>query len=272
MAGIVVLAALGAASWTADRQLRRFLSALDERRRSVRRARRSSSCWRASAISWSSEVKVLADDNRIRSTVLAPKFDEATVQDILEDLRKSSGATLLAVRRRERQGAGGGRRRRACARSTWARRRRSRPASTARPRTSGRCPTRCRSSGVAPIRSGDQTPALLVKGLSLGREPAGHRREGAGRDGRAVHRRARRRAAARRRPELDEALRAGGQHGRRNRAGVSAGGRSYLVRLARAGDGATAAQARLAGAASPPVRAGARAVVAGLVPGRRSAR
>ena len=43
------------------------------------------------------EVKVLADDNRIRATVLAPKFDEATVQDVLEDLRKSSGATLLAV-------------------------------------------------------------------------------------------------------------------------------------------------------------------------------
>ena len=41
---------------------------------------------------------MLADDNRIRATVLAPKFDEATVQDVLEDLRKSSGATLLGSR------------------------------------------------------------------------------------------------------------------------------------------------------------------------------
>jgi hypothetical protein len=81
----------------ADRQLRAVPVGAWTSSGSVRRARRWSSCWRGSAISWCSEVTVLADDNRIRSTVLAPKFDEATVQDILEDLRKSSGATLLAV-------------------------------------------------------------------------------------------------------------------------------------------------------------------------------
>src|SRR5262245_20321730 len=78
VAGLVVLALIGAASWLGDRQLRRFLSALDEQVL----VQASTSLEQLTARQRDqlvSEVKVLADDNRIRATVLAPKFDEATV-------------------------------------------------------------------------------------------------------------------------------------------------------------------------------------------------
>src|SRR5205085_10250193 len=87
---------LGAAAWMASEQLARMSSSLDDERlgQASRTLEQLVSRQREQLVS---EVKVLADDNRIRATVLAPKFDEATVQDVLEDLRKSSGATLLAV-------------------------------------------------------------------------------------------------------------------------------------------------------------------------------
>lgn len=42
-------------------------------------------------------VGVLADDARIRAMVLTPTFDQATVLDLLTDLKATSGATMLAV-------------------------------------------------------------------------------------------------------------------------------------------------------------------------------
>jgi hypothetical protein len=42
-------------------------------------------------------VKVLVDETRVRATVVTPNFDEATVTDVLDDLRIASGATVLAV-------------------------------------------------------------------------------------------------------------------------------------------------------------------------------
>ena len=164
---------------------------------------------------------------------------------------------------RERQGAGGDRRRRRCEEVNLG----ASPAvkagvRRARPPTSGRCPTRCRSIGLAPIRSGDQTPALLVKGLPLGQEPAGDRRDDAGRGRRGVHRRARRRQQR------------GGPRSWTRRFGRRAGspkgpsrcptgGRSYWCASARAGDGRHRGARRLAGAAPPPARAGASAVASG---------
>ena len=77
-AGLVVLALVGR-GWTADRQLRPV--PVGPRRGALGQA--SAPLERLLArqrISSSSEVTVLADDNRIRSTVLAPKFDEATVR------------------------------------------------------------------------------------------------------------------------------------------------------------------------------------------------
>src|SRR5207302_4148845 len=87
---------LGAAAWLANAELERVLSAQDDE--SLAQASRTlEELVNRQREQLVSEVKVLADDNRIRATVLAPKFDQATVQDVLEDLRKSSGATLLAV-------------------------------------------------------------------------------------------------------------------------------------------------------------------------------
>ena len=140
---ILLFAALGFASWLADGQLRQLLSGLDDEAlgQASRTLEELVTRQREQLVA---EVKVLADDNRIRTTVLAPKFDEATVQDVLEDLRKSSGATLARRPRRKRQGAGGHRGRRFARRWTSAARRRSRRRSSVRPRTSGPFPIRCR--------------------------------------------------------------------------------------------------------------------------------
>ena len=43
------------------------------------------------------EARMLVDDTRIRATVVTPRFDEATVRDVLEDLRAASQSTGLAV-------------------------------------------------------------------------------------------------------------------------------------------------------------------------------
>ena len=91
VAGFVVLGLVAGVSWLGDRQLRNFLSMQDEQLLGQASASLEQLLARQRE-QLVAEVKVLADDNRIRATVLAPKFDEATVQDILEDLRKSSGA------------------------------------------------------------------------------------------------------------------------------------------------------------------------------------
>ena len=44
-----------------------------------------------------SQARMLVDDTRVRATVITPSFDEATVRDVLEDLRSASQATGLAV-------------------------------------------------------------------------------------------------------------------------------------------------------------------------------
>jgi hypothetical protein len=42
-------------------------------------------------------AQVLSEDTRVRTTVMTPQFNEATVRDVLEDLRKTSGAAVMAV-------------------------------------------------------------------------------------------------------------------------------------------------------------------------------
>jgi hypothetical protein len=238
MAGLVVLALVAGASWTADRQLRTFLSALDEQVL----GQASASLEHLLALQREqlvAEVKVLADDNRIRSTVLASKFDEATVIDILDDLRKSSGATLLAVVDSSGKvtavaGASGLRDVNLAA-SPAVKNGFDRPTSDV-----WTLPDQVQVVGVAPIRSGDQTPALLVKGLSLGRSQLSTVGKSLGVTG-ALIIGERVAASSAEGQELDEALRAAGRMVEGTEQ-VSAGGRGYLMRLARAGDGATAAR------------------------------
>jgi len=238
MAGLVVLALVAGASWTADRQLRRLLSGLDEQLLGQASASLEHLLARQRE-QLVSEVKVLADDNRIRSTVLAPKFDEATVQDILEDLRKSSGATLLAVvdaagKVTAVAGAAGLREVNLGA-SPAVKTGFDRPTSDV-----WTLPDQVQVVGVAPIRSGDQTPALLVKGLSLEKNQLTTIDKALGvTDALFIGERIA--ASSADASELEEATRAAGKMVD-GTAQLSAGGRNFLVMLARAGDGATAAR------------------------------
>ena len=238
LAGIVVLAALGAVSWTADQQVRRFLSSLDDD--IVAQAARSLDQLLArQRDQLVSEVRVLADDNRIRATVLAPKFDEGTVQDVLEDIRKSSGATLLAVldASGKVQAVAGavGLKEVSLGASSAVKAAFERPTSDI-----WTLPDQVQVVGLAPIRSGDQTPALLVKGLSLGKSQLATVETALGVSG-AVFIGERIAAQSAQTPQLDEAFRAAGQLAD-GTAQVNTGERSHIVRLARAGDGATAAR------------------------------
>lgn len=165
--GFALLALLTAGSWLANRKLGDFLSALDDQSL----AQASSTLQlvlQGQREQLVSEVSVLADDNRIRSTVLAPSFDEATVKDVLDDLRKSAGASLLAVLDQygkvkvvsgvpslKEVSLGS---------SSSVKAAFSRPTSDI-----WTLPDQVQVVGLAPIRSGDQTPAILVKGLPLGR-------------------------------------------------------------------------------------------------------
>jgi hypothetical protein len=236
--GLVVLGLIVGAAWAGDRQLRRFLTALDEQALGHADASLDHLLARERD-QLVAEVKVLADDNRIRATVLAPKFDEATVQDILEDLRKSSGASLLAV-----VDAGGkvsavagaaGLREVSLGASPAVKAGFERPTSAI-----WTLPDQVQIVGLAPIRSGDQTPALLVKGLSLGRSQLATVGQSLGVEG-ALFIGERVAASSSDGPELDESLRAAARMADGTEP-LNAGGRSHLVRLSRTGDGATAAR------------------------------
>jgi hypothetical protein len=238
LAGFVVLGLVAGASWLGDRQLRRFLSELDEQLLGQAGASLEQLLARQRD-QLVAEVKVLADDNRIRATVLAPKFDEATVQDILEDLRKSSGASLLAVvdsagKVTAVAGATGLREVNLAA-SPAVKSGFDHPTSDV-----WTLPDQVQVVGVAPIRSGDQTPALLVKGLSLGRSQLATVGSSLGVTG-ALFIGERIAASGVDTHDLDEALRAAGRMAEGTEL-VSTGGRAQLVRVARTGEGATAAR------------------------------
>ena len=237
-AGLIVLALVVGGSWAADRQLRQFLSGLDQQLLGQASASLEHLLARQRD-QLVAEVKVLADDNRIRATVLAPTFDEPTVQDILEDLRKSSGATLLAVV----DGAG-----KVTAVAGAAGLRQVNLGASPAVKTAFDQPTsdvwtlpdQVQVVGVAPIRSGEQTPALLVKGLALGRSQLATVGKALGVTG-ALFIGDRVAAGSSETQELDEALRAVGRMAEGTEQ-ISAGGRTHLVRLARTGEGATAAR------------------------------
>jgi hypothetical protein len=238
LAGFVVLGLVAGASWLGDRHLRRFLSELDEQLLGQASASMEQLLARQRD-QLMAEVKVLADDNRIRATVLAPKFDEATVQDILDDLRKSSGASLLAVVDASGKvtavaGATGLRDVNLGA-SPAVKNGFDHPTSDV-----WTLPDQVQVVGVAPIRSGDQTPALLVKGLPLGRSQLATVGTSLGVTG-ALFIGERVTASSADGHDLDEPLRAAGRTVDGTES-VSAGGRTHLVRVARTGEGATAAR------------------------------
>jgi hypothetical protein len=96
LGGLAVLALAAAASWFASRLFDQALGRID--RQALRQAAlaldHTIEQQRSHALS---VVRLLSDDNRVRATVITPRFDEATVRDVLDDLRRASGAAVLAV-------------------------------------------------------------------------------------------------------------------------------------------------------------------------------
>jgi hypothetical protein len=235
---VLLFAGLGFASWLADGQLRHLLSGLDDQAlgQASRTLEELVNRQREQLVA---EVKVLADDNRIRTTVLAPKFDEATVQDVLEDLRRSSGASLLAVL----DGSGKvqavtgaiGLRQVDLSSSSAVKTAFQRPTSDI-----WTLPDQVQVIGLAPIQSGDQTPALLVKGLALGKSQLATVETALGVSG-AVFIGDRIASSSSQNASLDEAFRSAGRLADGTDE-LAAGGRSYRARIGRAGEGATAAR------------------------------
>lgn len=237
-AAILLFATLGCAAWFANAQLEHVLSTLDDQAlgQASRTFEELVNRQREQLVS---EVKVLADDNRIRATVLAPKFDEATVQDVLEDLRKSSGASLLAVldASGKVQAVTGavGLRQVDLSGSTAVRAAFERPTSDI-----WTLPDQVQVIGLAPIRSGTETPALLVKGLPLGKGQLATVEAVLGISG-AVFIGDRIASASSDSAQNSEALRAAARLGD-GLDDLTVGGRPYRVKIARAGEGATAAR------------------------------
>jgi hypothetical protein len=156
------------AGWVMTQQLDGYLDEVDGRvlgqasqvfARSVEQQRRYAQ----------SVVSVLAEDTRIRAPALTPRFDENTVKDVLEDIKKSSGASMLAV-----LDAGGKVRAVAGAQTLRELDLGSSPVvKTAQERPSTvvwAFPERVLVVGVAPVRSADQVAALLVIGFEVGEQ------------------------------------------------------------------------------------------------------
>jgi hypothetical protein len=238
MAGMLVFAGVGAAAWLANAELDRMMSTLDDEAlgQASRTLEELVNRQREQLVS---EVKVLADDNRIRATVLAPKFDLATVQDVLEDLRKSSGATLLAVldANGKVQAVTGAVSLREVdlSASTAVRAGFEHPTSDI-----WTLPDQVQVIGLAPIRSGGETPALLVKGLPLAKSQLATVETALGVSG-AVFIGDRIAASSAADTQRDEAVRSAARLAD-GVSDLSVGGRAYRVKIGRAGEGATAAR------------------------------
>lgn len=95
-AGLFVFALALLLSWATQRRLDRMLDRLDARRldESVKVLDHLVAEQRKHL---TSTVAVLAEDARIRAMFLTPTFDQATVVDLLTDLKATSGASVVAI-------------------------------------------------------------------------------------------------------------------------------------------------------------------------------
>jgi Double sensory domain of two-component sensor kinase len=112
-------------------------------------------------------VRILADDTRIRSTAMTTGFDEGTIRDVLDDLKKASEVNVLAVldeRGKVRAITGAeGLRQMDLSSSPVIRAALEHPASY-----TWTLPDQVVVIGVAPIRVGPRVSALLLMGITLG--------------------------------------------------------------------------------------------------------
>jgi hypothetical protein len=163
-AGLLVLAA--ASSAYTSHAFDQALSRMDEQ--AVKRAAatfdRTIEQQRGQALA---QVRLLVDDNRVRSTVITPRFDEATVRDVLDDLRRASGAAVLAVLdvNGKVSAVSGleGLKKESLGQTAAVKRALERPTADV-----WSFPERILVIAVAPVLSGNQVAALLMVGFELG--------------------------------------------------------------------------------------------------------
>jgi len=164
-AGSIALALALAASWALQRQLGLFQAALDSRALGQAAAVFDLAVEQQRA-QVASQVAVLSADTRVRAPLVAPRFDEATVRDVLVDLKAMSGATLLAVMDtagKVRAVAGvPALRDLDLGSSPLVKTARQRPGADV-----WSLPDRALVVGVAPVQSADQTEALLAMGFEI---------------------------------------------------------------------------------------------------------
>ena len=94
--GLVLYGVVLIATWSASRQIDHLLDSAD-----VRALDTIGSVWEqhleSQRVHLTSQVRVLAEDTRIRSLVMVAKLDEGTLDDTLGDLRTATGASCIAV-------------------------------------------------------------------------------------------------------------------------------------------------------------------------------
>lgn len=95
-AGLVVFVLALLLSWTGQRRLDALLGRVDARALDAS-AQVLDDLVAQQQRYLRATVSVLADDTRVRAMVLTPSFDRATVVDLLEDLKASSGASVIAL-------------------------------------------------------------------------------------------------------------------------------------------------------------------------------
>jgi hypothetical protein len=234
----LTLVTLAVSALMADRQLGGFMTSLDQEVL-IHATRALDQLLKRQRDQLAAEVSVLAEDNRIRSTVLASVFDIATVQDVIDDLRRSSGATLLAVI----DGSG----KVQVVSGTAALRDADLGASAAvkeaylRPTSDvWTLPDQVQVIALAPIRSRDQVPALLVKGMPLGKSQLSTVERTLGVSG-AVFVGDKIAASNAQTPDLDEAFRIATRLADGTQE-ITTSQSHYLVRVARASEAATGAR------------------------------
>ena len=166
LAGLALTGLAAAGSWLAHQRVERFLSDLDAKalERGAQSFERALKQQQAFLLA---EVSVLAEDTRVRAPVMTPTLDEATLRDILQDIMRAGGASMLAVldvKGKVRAVTGvEGLREVDLGSSPVVK------AALEKPSTDvWSLPDRALVVGVAAVRSGPDVVALLVMGLEIG--------------------------------------------------------------------------------------------------------
>jgi hypothetical protein len=166
LVGSALLILTVAAVWTVNRSLDGFFDNLDSA--SLSQAEQTlDTLLNQERVRLVAGVRILVDDTRIRTTAMTTGFDEGTIRDVLEDLKKAADASVLAVldeRGKVRAITGAEELRQIdLSSSPVIKAAQEKPASYF-----WTLPDRVLIIGVAPIRTGASVAALLLMGTTLG--------------------------------------------------------------------------------------------------------